>query len=128
MVVTVLKCLTVGSIVALVAIMLRAGAPGELRWWGMAIPFGIWIIGPSVIPYLLARRQKARPRFVAVMVAYLILANSVAAAVYYQAFFVSHASTAGLAMVFVPLYQWIALAVVALAAPIGLAWWERKRL
>ncbi|MFZ3485520.1 hypothetical protein [Sphingomonas sp. 3-13AW] len=128
MVVTVLKCLTVGSVIALAALMLWAGTPGELRWWGMAIPFGIWIIGPSVVPYLIARRQKAPPEIAGVMAAYLILSNGVAGAVYYQAFFVSHASTAGLAMVFAPLYQWIALAVVALSASIGLAWWERKRL
>jgi hypothetical protein len=128
MVLAVLKCLMVGSVAALAALMLWAGTPGDLRWWVRGIPFGIWIIGPSVLPYLLARRHKAPPGFAAVMAAYLILANGAAVAVYYQAVFVSQSSTAGLAMVFVPLYQWLALVIVSLAASIGLARWARKRL
>jgi hypothetical protein len=108
-----LKILTIVSAGALIALVLHAGEPADLSWWPIAIPFTAWIVGPAVIPYFLARRIKRR-WFVCLMLVFLALSSAGSAFLYYQAFVVSTSSTAALVMIFVPLYQWIALACVGL--------------
>lgn len=120
----VLKVLTIAVAGALTALMLYAGEPAELWWWLLAAPFGIWIIGPSLMPYVLARWIKRR-RFVYVMLAFLALSSAWSAAVYYQAF-VWVSSTAALVMIFAPLYQWIALACVGLLSIGVVKWLDRS--
>lgn len=122
----ILKGLAMMVAAALFALMLHAGEPGEYWWWLLALPFGAWIIGAAVAPYLLARRAK-RPWFVYVMLVFLGLSSAWSATEYYQAFFLSESSTAALVMIFVPLYQWAALACIALLSA-GLAkWLDRRR-
>jgi len=102
--------LSASVVVGLAALMLHAGEPDELWWWGMAAPFGVWIIGPAIAPYVVARRRRdALSR--RTMLAFFLVSSTVAAFVYFDAFFRSGSSTAGLAFVFVPLYQWAALLV-----------------
>lgn len=109
-----LRCLTILAAGALVALMLYAGEPTKLWWWILAIPFGAWIIGPAVLPYLFANRFKSIPWLSYLMLAFIALSGAWAASVYYEAFFVSKSSTAALVMIFVPLYEWAALACLAL--------------
>lgn len=47
------------------------------------------------------------------MLGFLIVSTALSAIAYYEAMFVSTSSTAALVFLFVPLYQWTALLVVA---------------
>lgn len=111
---------------ALFVLMLHAGEPAEAWWWLLALPFGAWIIGVAVAPYFLARRVK-RPWFVYVMLAFLLLSTAWSAIEYHRAFFVSESSTAALVMIFVPLYQWVALAFICLLSAGSAHWLDRRR-
>ncbi len=108
-----LRVLTLAVAAALIALMLYAGEPSRLSWWLLALPFGAWIVGPAAVPYLLARWVR-HAWFVHGMLAFLALSSAWSATIYYQAFFVSRSSTAALVMIFVPLYQWAALACIGL--------------
>ena len=110
----VLRLLTIGTVTALLALMLHVGEPARLDWWLGAIPFAFWIIGPAVTAYVCARNYADRLWFTYVMMAYLVLSAAVSAASYYQAFFVSTRSTSALIMVVMPFFQWMALACVGL--------------
>lgn len=127
MALTIIKYMTVLVASALAALMLYAGEPDQLWWWPFALPFGGWIIGPAVVPYLLARWLRARRGFAEAMLVFLSVSSASAASVYHHAFFVSTSSTAALAMIFVPLWQWVGLMFVAMVSGVALAWLERRR-
>ncbi|TCP33191.1 hypothetical protein [Sphingomonas sp. BK235] len=125
-IITITRYVTVAVAVALAALILFLGHPGEPRWWALALPFAGWVIGPSVATYLLARRW-GEPRWAAPLLLAALLASSLAAGItYYRAFVVSESSTAALALVFVPLWQWVALACLALAIIAGRGWARRR--
>lgn len=108
---TLFAALTLSTALSLVALILYAGEPGDLWWWSLAIPFSLWIIGPAAAPWLIARRMPARWAS-GVMFAYLIGVAASSAYAYHDAFFRSQSSTAALIMLFLPLYQWLALGLV----------------
>lgn len=93
--------------------MLYVGEPNRPSWWAGVLPFVPWVIGPAVAPYLIAARQSRRWLYIA-MFLYLTASSILSGLVYHDAFFRSESSTAALAMVFVPLYQWLALALLLL--------------
>lgn len=126
MAIRILGILAIVSAAALIALMLHAGEPGAAWWWLLALPFCIWIVGPAMVPYVLARRMK-RLWFDRLMLAFLCLSCACSATAYYHAFFVSASSTAGLAMIFVPLYQWAALLFVGLLGVCIARWGNRLR-
>jgi len=101
--------------VGLVALMLHAGDPGNPDWWGYAAPFALWVCGPAIAPWLIARRWPRRI-VVRAMVGFLLVSSALAALAYWDAFFRSTSSTAALVLVFVPLWQWLGLAAVAVVA------------
>ena len=102
------------AVAALIALMLDAGDPERVSWWFPASLFGLWIVGPAIVPYFLAKRFQHRQWFVYAMTCYFALSCICSATVYDQAFFVSSSSTSALFLVFVPLYQWAGLGCVAL--------------
>lgn len=108
---TLFAALTLATMLSLAALILYAGNPGEPWWWSLATPFSVWIIGPAAAPWLIARRMSARWAG-GVMFACLIAVAASSAHAYHDAFFRSESSTAALIMVFLPLYQWLALGLV----------------
>lgn len=108
-----LRSLTVANALGLAALMLYVGQPDRPWWWATAIPFAMWIIGPALAPYLVARR-KGQPPHLIVMSLFFVASSGSAAFAYYDAFFRSASSTAALVMIFIPLYQWAALGIILL--------------
>jgi len=100
-----------GSAVALVGLLLYAGDPSSPSWWLVAAPFTLWVVGPAVAPWIVA---KVMNRLVAtkLLLMFLVVSSSLSATVYYDAFFASLSSTSALALIVIPLYQWGALVVV----------------
>lgn len=109
----------------LIALMIHTGDPSSSSWWLAAIPFALWIVGPAIVPYLLARRRRDRVTSIA-MLGFLVISTSLSGAAYYQAIFVSVSSTAALVFLFVPLYQWTAFLVVAGVILAATAWSKRR--
>lgn len=95
-------------IAALTTLMLHVGQPGQLWWWAAAIPFWLWIAGPTWATYYLARRNPV-PVYVWPLAGFLLIATLVSALIYHDAFFRSSSSTAALVLLFIPLYCWIGL-------------------
>lgn len=91
------------------ALILYAGEPSVLRWWMVGLPLALWVIGPAVAPCLVANRR-SRPWLSITMLLYLAVSSIVSGFAYDDAFFRSKSSTAALTLVFIPLYQWLALA------------------
>lgn len=120
-----LGTMSVIVVVALFGLMIHTGDPSSSSWWLAAIPFALWIAGPAVAPYLLARRRRNRVA-VGAMLAFLIVSTSLSAIAYYQAIFVSTSSTAALVFLFIPLYQWTAFLVVA-GVVLAVAAFARRR-
>ncbi|WP_260598317.1 hypothetical protein [Sphingomonas endolithica] len=123
----VLRFLTIAIVGVLIALMLYAGEPAELWWWLLALPFGVWIVGPAVIPYFFARQCRTRRWFVHVMLALLTVSNAWSASIYYHAFFVSTSSTAALVMIFVPLYQWTSIVCLGVLGGVAIIWSNRRK-
>ena len=103
-------------VAGIATIQIMVGQPLRLWWWLTAAPFFLWTIAPIVAP--LAWRRSGW---------YLTLGVSAVAAVslalYWQALLGSGtSSTAALIFVFLPIYQWCAVALVA-----GLALLGRRR-
>jgi len=113
--------------IALIALMIHSGDPTSSSWWLAAIPFALWIVGPAVAPYLVARRQRNR-RVAIAMLGFLSISTLASAFAYHDAMFVSASSTAALVFLFVPLYQWTALLIVGTITLIAVRWASRGRL
>jgi hypothetical protein len=122
----VIRWLTIATLAALIGLMVYAGTPADPEWWLRAIPFAVWIIGPTLTAYGLSRWFKHRPWFVYAMAAFLTVFAALSVAAYYDAFFVSKSSTAALAMVMVPFFQWAALVVIGIISA-GVAVWRDRR-
>jgi hypothetical protein len=122
---TAFRILTVATALALVALMIYAGQPKELSWWAEALPLALWVAGPAAAPYLLAARQSRR-WFSIAMSLYFAASSIFSGLVYHEAFFRSKSSTAALAMVFVPIYQWFALALLLFVCLGAAAWLTRR--
>lgn len=97
------------------ALLLYLGDPGQAVWWLGAIPFWLWLVGPTWGAYLLARRNPV-PTYVWTLAGFLLVATISSALIYYDAFFRSSSSTAALALIFIPLYCWIGLGLTWLLA------------
>jgi hypothetical protein len=93
------------------ALLLYAGEPSHLGWWPGALPFALWVIGPAVAPGLIAN-HKSRQWLAIPMFLYLAVSSIFSGLAYYDAFFRSKSSTASLTLVFIPFYQWLALALL----------------
>ena len=98
---------------ALGALVVYAGEPSHPGWWMGALPFALWVIGPAVAPCLIAN-HKSRPWLAITMFLYLAVSSVVSGFAYYDAFFRSKSSTAALTLVFIPFYQWLAIALLLL--------------
>lgn len=106
-----ISCATVAF--ALAALIVYAGEPSRPGWWIGALPFALWVIGPAVAPCLIATR-KSRPWLSITMLVYLAVSSIVSGFAYYDAFFLSKSSTAALTLIFIPFYQWLAIALLVL--------------
>ncbi len=102
-------------IAALTALILHVGDPNDPSWWIWAVPFWLWIVGPTGVAYLLARRRPTATN-VWPLAAFLLLSSIASAFIYHDAFFRSQSSTAALALIFIPLYCWIGLGLTWLLA------------
>jgi|SRR5665213_2737680 len=120
----VFRALSIIVALALGALMLYVGEPTQSWWWAGALPFALWIIGPTVAPFLIAR-HKSRQWFSMTMFLYVVASSIFSGFAYYDAFFRSNSSTAALVMVFIPLYQWLALALLLLVC-VGVTAWLRQ--
>lgn len=119
------RILAVTVALVLGALMLYAGEPNNLWWWAGALPFALWVVGPAVAPFWIAR-HKSRPWLSMIMFLYVIASSIFSGLVYHDAFFRSKSSTSALVMVFVPLYQWLALVLLLLLYLGGRAWLTRR--
>lgn len=107
-------------------LMLAVGSTTGPRWLARLILFYLWAVSPFGASLLLAWRLR-RTRWAGQCAAMFVFASIVgAAATYQQAFFVSESSTAGLALLFVPLWHWLLLTFFGLAVMTVL--WLGKRL
>jgi hypothetical protein len=106
--IAVFRALSFSTAITLGALLIHAGEPSHPRWWIGALPFALWVIGPAIAPVLIAARQSSR-WFSITMFSYLLVSSTLSGFAYREAFFASQSSTAALAMVFIPLYQWLAL-------------------
>jgi hypothetical protein len=122
---TAFRIVTVATALALVALLTYAGQPKDLSWWAGALPLALWVTGPVAAPYLLAARQSRR-WFSIAMLLYFAASSIFSGVVYHDAFFRSKSSTAALVMVFVPIYQWFALALLLLICLGAAAWLTRR--
>ena len=95
------------------ALVFYAGEPSHLRWWMGGLPFALWVIGPAVVPCLIAN-YKSQQWFSITMFLYLAVSSIFSGFAYYDAFFRSKSSTAALTLVFIPFYQWLAIALLLL--------------
>jgi hypothetical protein len=111
--VTVLRILSALVAFVLGALVFYAGEPGHLRWWMGALPFALWVIGPAVAPSLIANHKSGQWLSI-LMCLYLALSSIFSGFAYYDAFFRSKSSTAALTLAFIPLYQWLAIALLLL--------------
>jgi len=108
---TVFRIATVAAVLALVTLMLHAGQPSEPGWWADTAPLGLWVIGPAAAPYVLAARRRGLSTALS---AYFAVSTMVSGLAYYDAFARPRSSTAALALVLVPIYQWLVLALLLL--------------
>ena len=121
----VFKIATVIAGLALAAAALKAGEPWELWWWAMALPVIAWMIGPGAAAYFIAAERPSNPRLLAMGVYFTAFVVSGALG-YYDGLISPEGSTAGLVVIFLPLYQWGAfLAVLLLLA--GVEWLSNRR-
>lgn len=97
---------------ALAALMLALGDPARPGWWPPAAGFFLWAAGPFALPAWAARRRQGW--FAATMLTALVAVIAVDA-VAYRAMLRSQSSTAALALLFVPLWEWLALAALLAA-------------
>jgi hypothetical protein len=111
--ITVLRILCALVAFVLGALVFYTGEPSNLRWWIGALPFALWVIGPAVAPCLIAN-HKSRQWFSITMFLYLAVSSIFSGFAYYDAFFRSKSSTAALTLVFIPFYQWLAIALLLL--------------
>lgn len=111
--VTLLRILSVLIACGLGVLIVSQGEPGHLRWWMGALPFALWVTGPALVPGLMVNRR-SRQWFSVTMFLYLVGITIVSGFAYYDAFFRSRSSTAALVLVFIPLYQWLAIALLLL--------------
>jgi len=95
------------------ALVVYAGEPSRPGWWIGALPFALWVIGPAVAPCLIAN-HKSRQWFSITMFLYFAVSSIFSGFAYYDAFFRSKSSTAALTLVFIPFYQWLAIALLLL--------------
>lgn len=107
--------LTIIVAATLVALMLHLDDPASIDWWSTAIPFGLWVVGPAVLPWGIARLRR-RPGVAIAMLIFLVASSLISGIAYHGAFFPSTSSTAGLVFIFVPLLQWVLLAIVTIIA------------
>jgi MFS family permease len=107
----VFRVLSVVVALVLGALVFHAGEPNHLRWWMGALPFTLWAIGPVIAPCLIAKHGSRR-WFSITMFLYFVVSSIFSGLAYYDAFFRSKSSTAALVMVFIPLYQWLGLALL----------------
>jgi hypothetical protein len=77
------------------------------------LPFALWVIGPAVVPCLIANHKSQRWLSIT-MFLYLVVSSIFSGFAYYDAFFRSKSSTAALTLVFIPFYQWLAVALLLL--------------
>jgi len=111
--IAVFRALSVAVVLALGALVFYAAGPNDRGSWVGALPFALWVIGPALAPCLIARPKSAR-WFSTTMFSYFVVSSLFAGFAYRDAFFQSKSSTAALVMVFIPLYQWLALAILLL--------------
>lgn len=111
--ITVLRILCALVAFVLGALVFYTGEPSHLRWWIGALPFALWVIGPAVAPCLIAN-HKSQQWFSITMFLYLAVSSIFSGFAYYDAFFRSKSSTAALTLVFIPFYQWLAIALLLL--------------
>ena len=107
------RILSVLIALVLGVLLVHAGEPSDLRWWLGALPFALWVIGPAIAPCLIANHQSRR-WFAITMFLYLLVSSIFSGVAYYDAFFRSKSSTSALALVFIPLYQWLTIAPLLL--------------
>lgn len=100
-----ISCATVAF--GLAALVFYAGEPSRPGWWIGAL------IGPAVAPCLIAN-HKSRQWFSITMFLYFAVFSIFSGFAYYDAFFRSKSSTAALTLVFIPFYQWLAIALLLL--------------
>lgn len=117
--------LAAGAVIALIALMLYVGDPYSAEWWLRAIPFGLWITGPAIVPWVVARWRRS-PIVTALMLGFLVLSSALSAVLYYQAFFLSTSSTSALIFIFAPLLQWAVLVLVIIIALAASAFVQRR--
>ena len=97
------------------SIDLRAGDPGELWWWGLWLPFFLWTIAPFVTAHVIRSDDWFFTLGLIGIAAYSLY-------VYERDMFGPGArSTSGLIFIFLPIDQWIALALL-----VGGAWAFRR--
>lgn len=104
-----------GSSVALAGLLFYAGDPTSFDWWLFAVPFGLWVIGPAIAPWIVARWRRQSAVTIALLI-FLSISSLASALSYYDAFFRSTSSTSALILIFLPLYQWVAFAIIATIA------------
>ena len=102
---------------AVLAIMLRAGNPSDPSWWVLLVPFLAWCLAPIVVPLFAAPRSW----FMTIGIA-LLGAGSVYAYLH-DMFGPGARSTSALIFIFLPIYQWFAVAIL-----MGFAWVLRRIL
>jgi hypothetical protein len=87
-----------------------------------AIGFGLWAAAPNLLLLWYAARRVACQVQSAAVLAGSGLVVGFGGYVYYNGFVAHPDPQSGLLLVFVPVYQWIAVAIT-----LGLAWWLARR-
>ena len=101
---------------AILAIMIRAGSPSDASWWMLLLLFLGWCLAPIVVPLFATRRSW----FLTIGMALLC---SFSLRIYIHDLLGPgiQSSTSALTFLFLPIYQWLCVAIL-----IGLAWAIRR--
>lgn len=95
---------------AVLVLGLAAGEPSEAAWWLGAVVFLGWVASPIIGGFLIARALRNKHAFWIAFILIVLIAAVGFADQWYVMFVGPSDAQNALIMIFVPLYQWLAVA------------------
>lgn len=97
--------------IAVLVMSLRAGEPDKMWWWLIALPFVAWIASPVLGGLWLWRWLSGQVAKTVFLVLLATIAISGFALQWYTMFIGASDAQNALILLFVPLYQWVAVGI-----------------
>lgn len=124
MMLNLLRALAGAQAIACAVFLIRIGEPSSLWWWPWGSFLFLWNTAPPAVALAFATKFRRTP-FTVLMIVYLLLTTATGIWLCHDALFVSNSPTAGIILLFLPIYGWGALiALTMIASSIG--WCSEK--